>query len=122
MKLMIDDDLVYRKTPNGFYRVTTVPQALDYLDSLEHPVELSEVLLDNDLGEDTLEGYKFLEALIEGDKDVHIGWLNIHSRNTVAVAKMVAYIESARRHGITIVDKVTTLTLEDYGHLTNDSY
>ena len=122
MKLMIDDDLVYRKTPNGFYRVTTVPEAIDYLDRLERHVELSEVLLDNDLGEDTLEGYKFLEALIEGDRDVHIEWLNIHSRNTVAVAKMVAYLESARRHGIAITDRITTLTLEDYMRLTNDSY
>ena len=119
---MIDDDLVYRKTPNGFYRVTTVPEAIDYLDRLERHVELSEVLLDNDLGEDTLEGYKFLEALIEGDRDVHIEWLNIHSRNTVAVAKMVAYLESARRHGIAITDRITTLTLEDYMRLTNDSY
>ena len=113
---MLDDDLEYRRTPNGFIRYTSMPEAVIGLTrmALEVPVRLSALLLDNDLGDNTPEGHKFLEWLIEGDLDITVEYVNIHSQNIVAVTAMRAYLESAKRHNIWTDTKVTWYDLEKF--------
>lgn len=105
---MIDDDLVYRPTPAGFIRFTTVTDALNYLERCQKPQVLDVVLLDNDLGQHTSEGHTFLEALTERLSGITIRHLNIHSQNTVAVRGMLNYLRSADRNGFGVVEQVTT--------------
>lgn len=109
LKVMLDDDLDYRPTPEGFIRYTSMPEAVSDLTNmvLETPVRLSVLLLDNDLGDNTPEGHKFLEWLLEGDLDIQVDYVNIHSQNIVAVTAMRAYLESAKRHSIWTDTKVT---------------
>lgn len=117
MKIMIDDDLTYRPTPDGFIRFTTVTDALTYLERCQKPLALDVVLLDNDLGEYTPEGHTFLEALTERLSSITIKQLNIHSQNTVAVRSMLNYLKSADRNGLGIVERVTTYDLTTYVQL-----
>lgn len=116
LKVMLDDDLDYRPTPEGFIRYTSMPEAVSDLTSmaLEAPVRLSVLLLDNDLGDNTPEGHKFLEWLLEGDLDIQVDYVNIHSQNIVAVTAMRAYLESAKRHNIWADTKVTWYDLETF--------
>lgn len=116
VKVMLDDDLEYRPTPDGFTRYTSMPEAVADLTSmaLEAPVRLSVLLLDNDLGDNTPEGHKFLEWLIEGDLDISLDYINIHSQNIVAVTAMRAYLESAKRHNIWVDTKVTWYDLDAF--------
>lgn len=114
MNIMIDDDLTYRPTPNGFIRFTTVTDALNYLERCQKPLVLDSVLLDNDLGEHTPEGHTFLEALTERLGGITIKQLNIHSQNTVAVRGMLNYLKSADRNGFGVVEHVTTYDLTTY--------
>ena len=109
LKVMLDDDLDYRPTPEGFIRYTSMPEAVADLTSmaLEAPLRLSVLLLDNDLGDNTPEGHKFLEWLLEGDLDIQVDYVNIHSQNIVSVTAMRAYLESAKRHNIWTDTKVT---------------
>lgn len=117
MNIMIDDDLVYRPTPDGFIRFTTVTDALSYLERRQKPQALDSVLLDNDLGEYTPEGHTFLEALTERLSGITIKRLNIHSQNAVAVHGMLNYLKSADRNGFSIVEHVTTYDLATYVQL-----
>ena len=116
LKVMLDDDLDYRPTPEGFIRYTSMPEAVEELTSmaLEVPVRLSVLLLDNDLGDNAPEGHKFLEWLLEGDLDITVDYVNIHSQNIVAVTAMRAYLESAKRHGIWTDTKVTWYDLNTF--------
>lgn len=109
LKVMLDDDLEHRPTPSGFIRYTSMPEAVEDLTSmaLEAPVRLSVLLLDNDLGDNTPEGHKLLEWLLEGDLDITVDYVNIHSKNIVAVTAMRAYLESAKRHGLWTDTRVT---------------
>lgn len=109
LKVMLDDDLEYRPTPEGFIRYTSMSEAVEELTSmaLEAHIRLSVLLLDNDLGDNTPEGHKFLEWLLEGDLDIQVDYVNIHSQNIVAVTAMRAYLESAKRHNIWTATKVT---------------
>lgn len=117
MNIMIDDDLTYRPTPNGFIRFTTVTDALTYLERCQKPLALNVVLLDNDLGKYTPEGHTFLEALTECLSGITIRQLNIHSQNTVAVRGMLNYLKSADRNGFGVVEHVTTYDLSTYVQL-----
>lgn len=117
MNIMIDDDLTYRPTPDGFIRFTTVTDALNYLERCQKPQALDVVLLDNDLGKYTPEGHTFLEALTERLSGITIRQLNIHSRNTVAVRGMLNYLKSADRNGFGVVEHVTTYDLATYVQL-----
>lgn len=116
LRVMLDDDLEYRPTPEGFIRYTSMPEAVSDLTSmaLEAPVRLSVLLLDNDLGDNTPEGHKFLEWLLEGDLDIQVDYVNIHSQNIVAVTAMRAYLESAKRHSVWTDTKVTWYDLDTF--------
>ena len=116
LRVMLDDDLDYRPTPEGFIRYTSMPEAVSDLTSmaLEAPVRLSVLLLDNDLGDNTPEGHKFLEWLLEGDLDIQVDYVNIHSQNIVAVTAMRAYLESAKRHNLWTDTKVTWYDLDTF--------
>ena len=116
LRVMLDDDLEYRPTPEGFIRYTSMSEAVAELTSmaLESPVRLSVLLLDNDLGDNTPEGHKFLEWLLEGDLDIMVDYVNIHSQNIVAVTAMRAYLESAKRHGLWTDTKVTWYNLSTF--------
>lgn len=120
MKIMIDDDLTYRPTPDGFIRFTTVTDALTYLERCQKPLVLDVVLLDNDLGEYTPEGHTFLEALTERLSGITINQLNIHSQNVVAMRGMLNYLKSADRNGFGIVEHVTTYDLTTYAQSRKD--
>ena len=116
LRVMLDDDLTYRPTPEGFVRYTSMPEAVADLTrmSLEAPVRLSVLLLDNDLGNNTPEGHHFLEWLLEGDLNIAVDYINIHSQNIVAVTAMRAYLESAKRHHIWTDTKVTWYDLDTF--------
>ena len=116
LKVMIDDDLEYRPTPDGFTRYTSMPEAVGALTkmALEAPVRLSVLLLDNDLGDNAPEGHHFLEWLLECDLDISVDYVNIHSQNIVAVIAMRAYLESAKRHGLWTGTKVTRYDLNTF--------
>ena len=116
LKVMLDDDLEYRHTPKGFIRYTSMPEAVTELTrmALEVPVRLSVLLLDNDLGDNTPDGHKFLEWLLEGDLDIMVDYVNIHSQNIVAVTAMRAYLESAKRHNIWTDTMVTWYDLDTF--------
>lgn len=116
LKVMLDDDLDYRPTPEGFIRYTSMPEAVADLTSmaLEAPLRLSVLLLDNDLGDNTPEGHKLLEWLLEGDLDIQVDYVNINSQNIVAVTAMRAYLESAKRHNVWTDTKVTWYDLETF--------
>lgn len=113
LKVMLDDDLEYQPTPEGFIRYTSMPEAVEELTSmaLEAPVRLSALLLDNDLGNNTPEGHHFLEWLLEGDLDILVDYVNIHSQNIVVATAMRAYLESAKRHNVWTDTKVTWYNL-----------
>lgn len=116
LKVMLDDDLEYRHTPKGFIRYTSMPEAVTELTrmTLEVPVRLSVLLLDNYLGDNTPEGHKLLEWLLEGDLDIMVDYVNIHSQNIVAVTAMRAYLESAKRHNIWTDTMVTWYDLDTF--------
>lgn len=116
LKVMLDDDLDYRPTPEGFIRYTSMPEAVEELTSmaLEAPVRLSVLLLDNDLGDNSPEGHHFLEWLLEGDLNIAVDYVNIHSQNIVAVTAMRAYLESAKRHNLWIDTEVTWYDLDKF--------
>ena len=116
LRIMLDDDLEYRPTPEGFIRYTSMPEAVIGLTNmaLESTVRLSVLLLDNDLGDNTPEGHKFLEWLLEGDLDIMVDYVNIHSQNIVAVTAMRAYLESAKRHNIWTDTMVTWYDLDTF--------
>lgn len=116
LRVMLDDDLEYRPTPDGFTRYTSMLEAVEALTrmALEAPVRLSVLLLDNDLGDNAPEGHHFLEWLLEGDLDIVVDYVNIHSQNIVAVTAMRAYLESAKRHGLWTDTKVTWYNLSTF--------
>lgn len=116
LKVMLDDDLEYRPTPDGFTRYISMPEAVEALTkmALEAPVRLSVLLLDNDLGDNAPEGHHFLEWLLEGELDISVDYVNIHSQNIVAVTAMRAYLESAKRHGLWTDTKVTWYNLTTF--------
>lgn len=116
LKVMLDDDLEYRPTPKGFIRYTSMPEAVTELTrmALGAPVRLSVLILYNDLGDNTTEGPKFLEWLLEGDLDITVDYVNIHSQNIVAVTAMRAYLESAKRHNLWTDTKVTWYDLDTF--------
>ena len=116
LKVILDDDLEYRPTPEGFVRYTSMPEAVEDLTRINqvNPLEISTLLLDNDLGNNTPEGHHFLEWLLEGDLNISVDYINIHSQNIIAVTAMRAYIESAKRHGLWTDTKVTYYDLKTF--------
>ena len=87
MKVFLDD---LRDTPDGWVRVYTVEETITLLES----GVVTELSLDNDLGEGLLEGYKVLDWLEEKvyfDKSFFLPDVKIHSAN----ASRVEYMERA---------------------------
>lgn len=91
MKVYLDDE---RKTPDGWHRTYTVEETCELLKS----GNVSDLSLDNDLGEGLLEGYKVLDWLEEqvyADPNFPIPQnISIHSANPVAQQRMLMTLRS----------------------------
>lgn len=113
---MLDDDLEYRPTPEGFIRYTSMSEAVEDLTRINQvaPVKISTLLLDNDLGYNVPEGHHFLVWLLEGDLNILVDYVNIHSQNIVAAKSMILYLESAKRHNLWKDTKVTWYDLNTF--------
>jgi hypothetical protein len=96
MRLWLDDDVVDRAAPEGWFHVTTAKQAIELLD-MGDVVELS---LDHDLGDDELygRGIDVVDWLAE-QQEVHGGilWpangITIQSANPAGSQQVIRAIE-----------------------------
>lgn len=97
MKVYLDD---LRKEPEGYVLVKNVKSLKELLEKERHFDVLS---LDNDLGNDKLEGYDFVKwyvnQKIEG-KNYEIDVFKIHSANVIASKNMKDLLRSAIKHGV----------------------
>ena len=93
MKVYLDDE---RQTPEGWTRTHTVAETIELLET----GEVTELSLDNDLGENQLEGFRVLDWLEEQvylHQTIQIPITTIHSANPVRVAHMQQTIRSIER-------------------------
>src|SRR5271154_4199089 len=93
MKIYLDDE---RATPEGWHRTTTVDETLELLKTKT----ITELSLDNDLGDGQDEGYKVLDVLeqiVYFDKSFPIPIITVHSANASRVEYMHRAIDSIRR-------------------------
>ncbi len=93
MKVFLDD---LRDTPDGWVRVYTVEETITLLES----GVVTELSLDNDLGEGLLEGYKVLDWLEEKvyfNPHFRIPAITIHSANASRVEYMKRVVDSITR-------------------------
>ena len=111
LNIMLDDDLIYRQTPNNFKRFVTGNDLIDFINNHPTNLQINILTLDNDLGDGHPEGYQVLDFILEQIVDgtpITIAQLNIHSKNTVASDRMVKAVTSAMTHHI--LPKTTLLT------------
>lgn len=98
MNLYLDD---LRETPNGWHRVYTAKEAIDFLS--ENWSRVHQVSLDHDLGEDeTVVGngnqvLVWMEEYIATHQPATMPQIFVHSANSSARNKMIAGIESCYR-------------------------
>lgn len=111
VNIIIDDDLIYRKTPKDFIRFTDSEGILSFMHK-NPDIEIDKITFDNDLGLDSLEGYDIIKVMVEYNWNVKE--VNIHSANVVAVKNSVGIINSAIRHSIIDPIPVTTDDLKTY--------
>jgi hypothetical protein len=90
MKIYLDD---LRETPKDYIRTYTVEQTIELLSTRK----VTDLSLDNDLGDGLLEGYKVvdeLEEFIYNDKTFPIPNITIHSANASRVDYMQRAIQN----------------------------
>jgi hypothetical protein len=93
VKVYMDDE---RLTPVGWYRTFTVEQTIEQLETRQ----VSDLSLDNDLGEEFQEGYKvldWLEETVYNDHTFPIPKVTIHSANASRVQYMQRALQSIER-------------------------
>lgn len=93
MKVYLDDE---RSTPEGWTRTYTVEETLTLLNTKQ----VTELSLDNDLGENIPEGYKVLDALeeiVHFDSTFPIPIITVHSSNASRVRSMKQAIANLER-------------------------
>lgn len=94
MKIYLDDDAVYRPTPEGYTRtfsVNATKRLIEYAELIKEPIEL--LNLDHDLGEFSNDGgdaIKLIDWLVETKRFYHV---IIHSTNTVGRMHMQRIID-----------------------------
>lgn len=99
MKVFLDDE---RDTPEGWTRTYTVEETLSLLETKQ----VTELSVDNDLGENIPEGYKVLDTLEEWvhfDPSFPIPIITVHSSNASRVQSMkqaIANLERKRQQQI----------------------
>jgi len=93
MKIYMDDA---RETPNGWTRTYTVAETIAALLTCK----VTHLSLDNDLGEDELEGYKvldWLEETVYNNMHFPLPEVTIHSSNASRVEYMHRALKSIER-------------------------
>ena len=94
VNLYLDDDLINRPTPASFKRFTSAEELLTYLD--QNPdIQIDTLSLDNDLGQDKLEGYDLVKELVK--RQVKVNCYLIHSANIIAQQNMLSYLTQAMK-------------------------
>lgn len=81
MKIYLDDE---RNSPEGWVRTYTVEETISLIEN--NLGKVTHVSLDNDLGEDLLQGYKVLDYLEEKvyfDSEYPMPHVQVHSANPV---------------------------------------
>lgn len=113
MNIMIDDDLINRQTPENYIRYPNLEDFINVLDHINGSITIDTILLDNDLGDGHMEGYKLMNIMVMHHADVAVNWLNMHSENTVAVKRVASAIDSQRRHNAWAPAQFSTYKLND---------
>ncbi len=93
MKVYMDDE---RETPEGWLRSYTVEETISLLETRE----VTDLSLDNDLGEGLQEGYKvldWLEEIVYFDKTFPIPVVTVHSANASRVQYMQRALKAIER-------------------------
>jgi hypothetical protein len=93
MKIYMDDE---RQTPEGWHRTYTVEETIQVLETRQ----VTDLSLDNDLGEGRLEGFKvldWLEEAVYNDHEFPMPFVTIHSSNSARVEHMKRTILSIER-------------------------
>lgn len=92
-KVWLDDE---RPEPAGWHRVYTASQAIELLNRSV----VEEISLDNDLGDECMEGYdviKHIEYLVFHNPEFRVPKIYIHTANPVARQKMHACLRSIEK-------------------------
>lgn len=111
MKIILDDDLTNRLTPNNFTRFTTGFDLLRYMK--DHPLtHIEEITFDNDLGLGLPEGYDVVKTMV--NDQWHVDNINLHSANIIAVNNMISYILSAKKVNVFSYKKLSKRSLTNY--------
>ena len=99
MKIYLDDDDKYRKTPEGFERVHDLPELVGLLESRpDEPIEVMD--FDNDLGDETPEGRYIIKWLYDNHRDRWPHEIRVHTDNPEAAIDIRTFAENVRKRGL----------------------
>ena len=104
IKVWLDDE---RPAPLGWYHFYTAESMIAFFEAYKGEYNITYITLDNDLGENALEGYDAVKKLV--DLGVNAKWRNIHSENVVAADNMHNYLSSAMHY-----HKINEATITNY--------
>ena len=90
IKIWLDDE---RPAPLGWHHFYTAESMIAFFEAYKGEYNVTCITLDNDLGENALEGYDAVKKLV--DLGISAKWWNIHSENVVAADNMHNYLSSA---------------------------
>lgn len=102
INVWLDDE---RPAPLGWYHFYTVGSMIAFFEAYKGEYHVTYITLDNDLGENALEGYGAVKKLV--DLGVDAERRNIHSENVVAADNMHAYLSNAMFHDMIKVANIT---------------
>ena len=104
IKVWLDDE---RPAPLGWHHFYTAESMIAFFETYKGEYNVTYITLDNDLGENALEGYDVVKRLV--DLGISAKWWNIHSENVIAADNMHAYLSNAMFH-----DRIKIANITDY--------
>ena len=93
IKVWLDDE---RPAPLGWHHFYTAESMIAFFETYKGEYNVTYITLDNDLGENALEGYDAVKKLV--DLGISAKWWNIHSENVIAADNMYNYLSNAMRY------------------------
>ena len=90
IKVWLDDE---RTAPLGWHHFYTAESMIAFFEAYKGEYNVTCITLDNDLGDNALEGYDVVKRLV--GLGISAKWWNIHSENVVAADNMHNYLSSA---------------------------
>lgn len=117
IKVWLDDE---RPASLGWYHFYTAESMIAFFEAYKGEYNIDYITLDNDLGDNALEGYDAVKKLV--DLGVSAKWWNIHSENVIAVDNMHAYLSNAMFHDRIKTDNMYNyLSSAMYYHMINEA-